>query len=356
MNGLFETMTRDGHEQVVFCSDATSKLRAIIAIHDTTLGPALGGVRMRPYRTDEEALIDVLRLSRGMTYKNALAGLKLGGGKAVIIGDPAKDKGEMLFRSLGSFVQSLNGRYLIAEDMGIGVEDMMCIMKKTKWVCGLPTSIGGSGDPSPFTAFGVLRGMQACVCEVFGSDSLEGRLIAIQGLGHVGYTLAELIHKEGARLICSEPINADAAEKVRDELGATIVGEDDIYDVECDIFAPCAVGGILNDQTIPRLKCKIVAGAANNQLAVGTRDGLALVERDILYAPDYAINSGGVINISVERDPGGYSADMARSKVAQIYDIMTQLIDTSKLEGIPTHEVADKLAKAMIERGRQAAR
>jgi len=288
-----------------------------------------------------------------MTYKNALAGLKFGGGKAVIVGNPAKDKREMLFRSLGSFIQSLNGRYLTAEDMGTGTEDMMCIMKETKWVCGLPTSVGGSGDPSPFTAFGVLRGMQACVCEVFGSDSLKGRLVAIQGLGHVGYNLAELLHRKEARLVCSEPINTGVAEKAREKFGATIVSDDDIYDVECDIFAPCAVGGILNDKTIPRLKCKIVAGAANNQLAVSARDGLALAKRGILYAPDYAINSGGVINISVELDAGGYNADIARSKVAKIYDIMTQIIDTSRSDVIPTHEVADKLAQAIIKRAKQ---
>jgi len=348
MTRVLMEMANYGHSEVVFCSDNNTGLKAIIAIHDTTLGPALGGLRMKPYETEEAALLDVLRLSRGMTYKSAIAGLNLGGGKSVIIGDPLKDKNEALLRSFGRFVDSLNGKYICAEDMGICVGDMISVSKSTRYVSGLPTSLGGSGDPSGFTALGVLRGIQACAREIFGSDVLRGKRIAIQGLGHVGYILAELVHKEGAEIFCSEMVNTGALIKARNEFGATVIKPEDIYGVNCDIFAPCAIGGILNDKTIPRLKCKIVAGAANNQLAVPDRDGPALVKRGIFYAVDYVVNSGGVINVSVEQEPGGYNSEIARKKVDAIYNIMKQIIELARKENTLPYLVADRLAMERI--------
>lgn len=350
MINLFELMTAYGHEQVVFCSNKGSNLRVIIAIHDTTLGPALGGTRMLPYESEEAAIIDALRLSRAMTYKNSVARVNFGGGKGVIIADPLKDKNEVLLRSYGRFVQSLKGRFITAEDIGSTIEDMVTIRKETRWVTGLPSSMGGSGDPSTFTAFSVVKGMQACVKELFGIDSLTDKVVAIQGLGHVGYEVARLLYNEGAKLICCEPINTEAAMKARKQFDATLVTADAIYDVECDIFAPCAIGAILNDETIPRLKCKIVAGSANNQLAVEERDGLALTRLGILYAPDYVINAGGVINCAMEHQPGGYNADAARANTAKIYDTVSQVVKIAKSESIPTYKAADRLAEAKIEK------
>ena len=342
---LFDYMGQHNHEEVVFWADRIAGLKAIVAIHNTTLGPALGGVRMWPYRSEEEALVDVLRLSECMTYKASLAGLNLGGGKAVIIGDPATDKSEALFRAFGKFVDSLHGKYITAEDVGTTVSDMTYVRLETPYVVGLPTSERGSGDPSPMTAFGVYGGMKACCQARFGSDTLTGRIIAIQGLGKVGYQLARRLSEEGAKLIASE-LDLRRAAAIAVELGLALVDIDEIYEVECDIFAPCALGAILNDDTIPRLRCQIIAGAANNQLAED-RHGNDLVERNILYAPDYVINAGGIISVTTEL--GAYDIHEAWQKTAVIYDSILRVVMLAQDEDIPTQLAAHRLAQARIE-------
>jgi len=309
------------------------------------LGPALGGTRMWPYATEEEAILDALRLSEGMTYKASVAGLNLGGGKAVLIGDPNKEKSEALFRAYGRFVDSLGGKYITAEDVGTTVADMGIVHQETRYVTGLSRSEHGSGDPSPMTAFGVYRGMKACAQARFGDDSLKGRRIAVQGLGKVGYPLVRRLVEEGAEVIATE-INRQRAAQVQAELGIELVEADAIYDVECDIFAPCALGAILNDDTLPRLRCQIVAGSANNQLAED-RHGVALMERGILYAPDYVINAGGLINVATEL--GAYDAKEAWNKTAAIYDTILRVIALAEEEDIPTNIAAHRLAQARFE-------
>ncbi|ADU51264.1 leucine dehydrogenase [Thermaerobacter marianensis DSM 12885] len=340
---VFDKLEAMGHEQVVFCYDRATGLKAIIAIHDTTLGPALGGCRMWPYASEEEAIVDALRLARGMTYKNAAMGLNFGGGKSVIIGDPRRDKSEMLFRAFGQFVDSLGGRYITAEDVGTGTDDMAYVAMETPHVVGLP---GRSGDPSPATAYGVFRGMKACLGEVFGDESFQGRVVAIQGMGHVGYHLARLLHEAGARLVVTD-VDPERARRAAREFGAQVVSPEAIYDVECDVFAPCALGAILNDQTIPRLRCRIVAGSANNQLAE-PRHGEELARRGILYAPDYVINGGGVIHVADEYAPGGYDRDRAFARVATIYDKVKAILTVAREQGITTAEAADRLAEQRI--------
>ena len=340
---VFEKLEAMGHEQVVFCYDRATGLKAIIAIHDTTLGPALGGCRMWPYATEEDAIVDALRLARGMTYKNAAMGLNFGGGKSVIIGDPRRDKSEMLFRAFGQFVDSLGGRYITAEDVGTAAEDMAYVAMETRHVVGLP---GRSGDPSPATAYGVFRGIKACLGEAFGDESFQGRVVAIQGLGHVGAQLARLLHEAGARLVVTD-IDPERAQRVAAEFGAQVVPPEAIYDVECDVFAPCALGAILNDDTIPRLRCRIVAGSANNQLAE-PRHGEELARRGILYAPDYVINGGGVIHVADEYTPGGYDRDRAYARVATIYDKVKAILTMAREQGITTAEAADRLAEQRI--------
>ncbi|MFS8641271.1 MAG: leucine dehydrogenase [Symbiobacteriaceae bacterium] len=332
-----------GHEQVVFCHDRDSGLKAIIAIHDTTLGPALGGCRMWPYPSEEEAIVDALRLARGMTYKNAAMGLNFGGGKSVIIGNPRTDKSEVLFRAFGQFVESLGGRYITAEDVGTTAEDMAFIAMETSHVVGLP---GRSGDPSPATAFGVFCGIKACLAEVHGDETLQGRRVAIQGLGHVGHHLARLLREAGAELVVTD-IDPERAGRAAREFGAEVVPPEAVYDVECDVFAPCALGAILNDDTIPRLRCRIVAGSANNQLAE-PRHAAELERRGILYAPDYVINGGGVINVAEERAPGGYDRERAFAKVATIYDKVRAVLHIARKEGITTAEAADRLAERRL--------
>ncbi|MDI3546704.1 MAG: leucine dehydrogenase [Halanaerobiales bacterium] len=340
---LFAYMEKYDYEQVVFNYDEVSGLKAIIAIHDTTLGPALGGTRIWNYRTEEEALLDALRLARGMTYKSAAAGLNLGGGKAVIIGDARKIKSEELLRAYGRFIQSLNGRYITAEDVGTTVDDMTIIAEETDYVTGLP---GTSGDPSPVTAFGVWRGMKAAADEVFGSPDLQGRVVAIQGLGHVGYHLAKHISEEGGKLIVTD-IDKERVNRVVKDFGAEAVKPDEIYGVDCDIFAPCALGAVINDNTIPRLKCQIVAGAANNVLAE-ERHGDILEEKGIFYAPDYVINAGGVINVYEELQ--GYNHERALNKASKIYDNIKKVIEISKRDNIPTYKAADIMAEERIAR------
>jgi len=341
---VFELMGKYGHEQVVFGYDKVSGLRSIIAIHDTTLGPALGGTRMWPYKTEEEALIDALRLSRGMTYKSAAMGLNLGGGKAVIIGDPRKDKSEELFRAFGKHVESLGGRYITAEDVGTTAEDMDIIRTQTSHVTGLANT---SGNPSPVTAFGVFRAMTASVATVFGSDSFKGRTVAVQGVGAVGFSLVQRLCEAGAKVYVTD-IFPDKVQRAV-EAGAVAVPADDIYDVPCDVFAPCALGAVINDDTIPRLQCKVVCGAANNQL-LEPRHGNALAARGILYAPDFIVNGGGVINVADELHPGGYNEERSLAKVSKIYGIQMKIFAMAKEKGIGTHEAADVYAEERVRR------
>lgn len=338
---LFEQIESKEHEQVVICSDPKVGLRAIIAIHNTVLGPALGGTRMWPYKSDREAIHDVLRLSRGMTYKAAVAGLNLGGGKAVIIGDPSKDKSEALFRSYGRFVEGLAGRYITAEDVGIGVRDMEWVRMETKYVTGISRALGGSGDPSSVTALGTYVGMKAAAKTVYGSDSLSGKKISIQGAGQVSMFLADLLHKEGAIIYISD-LFREKAEKIARDTGAIVVDKDDIYDVDSDIFSPSALGGILNSITIPKLKCAIVAGCANNQLEEEELHGRMLIERGILYAPDYVINAGGLINVASELE--GYNREHAHNQAERIYDTLLNIFEYSAKTGIPTYEASNELA------------
>ncbi len=341
---IFKYLETYDYEQVVFCQDKASGLKAIIAIHDTTLGPALGGTRMWTYESEEAAIEDALRLAKGMTYKNAAAGLNLGGGKTVIIGDPRKDKNEAMFRAFGRYIQGLNGRYITAEDVGTTVADMDLIHEETDYVTGISPSFGSSGNPSPVTAFGVYRGMKAAAKEAFGTDSLEGKKIAIQGVGNVAYSLCEYLHEEGAQLIVTD-INKEAVQRAVEAFGATAVDPDDIYGVECDIYAPCALGATINDKTIPLLKARVIAGSANNQLKE-TRHGDLIHELGIVYAPDYVINSGGVINVADELY--GYNYDRAMKKVEGLYDNIAKVIEISKRDGIPTYLAADRLAEERI--------
>jgi len=343
---IFKYMEKYDYEQLVFCQDEASGLKAIIAIHDTTLGPALGGARMWTYASEENAIEDALRLARGMTYKNAAAGLNLGGGKTVIIGDPFKDKNEEMFRALGRFIQGLNGRYITAEDVGTTVTDMDLIHEETNYVTGISPAFGSSGNPSPVTAYGVYLGMKAAAKEAFGSDSLEGRAISVQGLGNVAYKLCEYLHNEGAKLVVTD-INQAAIDRVVNDFDATAVVPEEIYSQEVDIFAPCALGAILNDETIPQLKAKVIAGSANNQLQ-DSRHGDYLHELEIVYAPDYVINAGGVINVADELY--GYNRERAMKRVEGIYDSLEKIFAISKRDGIPTYVAANRLAEERIAR------
>lgn len=344
--GIFKYMEKYDYEQLVFCQDEASGLKAIIAIHDTTLGPALGGARMWTYATEENAIEDALRLARGMTYKNAAAGLNLGGGKTVIIGDPFTDKNEEMFRALGRFIQGLNGRYITAEDVGTTVIDMDLIHEETNYVTGISPAFGSSGNPSPVTAFGVYRGMKAAAKEAFGTDILDGRTVSVQGLGNVAYKLCEYLHNEGAKLIVTD-INQAAIDRVVNDFGAIAVGPNEIYAQDVDIFSPCALGAILNDDTIPQLKAKVIAGSANNQLQE-SRHGDQLHEIGIVYAPDYVINAGGVINVADELY--GYNQDRALKRVEGIYDSIEKIFAISRRDNIPTYIAANRLAEDRIAR------
>lgn len=346
---LFPYLEKYDYEQVVFCHDEAAGLKAIIAIHDTTLGPALGGCRMWTYASEDDAIMDALRLARGMTYKAAAAGLNLGGGKTVVVGNAKTDKSEALFRALGRYIQSLNGRYITAEDVGTSVHDMDLIHQETNYVTGISTAYGSSGNPSPMTALGVYRGLQATAKVALGSDDLAGKTVAIQGLGSVGYGLARLVHEAGGKLVVAD-INQEAVGRAVAEFEAQAVSVSDIFSVQSDILAPCALGAVINDDTIDKLRCKAVAGSANNQLAE-ERHGDILHERGILYAPDYVINSGGLINVADELE--GYHADRARQKVENIYNIMLNLYKVSEEQGIPTYQAADRMAEARIQQMRQ---
>ncbi|MET0329948.1 MAG: Glu/Leu/Phe/Val dehydrogenase dimerization domain-containing protein [Dyella sp.] len=341
---IFETIANTGHEEVVFCHNKDAGLKAIIAIHNTVLGPALGGLRMWPYKTEQDAINDVLRLSRGMTFKNAVAGLNLGGGKAVIIGDPSKDKSEALFRAFGRFVNSLNGRYITAEDVGIDVNDMEYVFRETEFVTGVHQVHGGSGDPSPFTAYGTLQGLMATLQVKYGNEDVGKYSYAVQGCGHVGSEFIKLLREQGAKVFVTD-INKDAVQRCVDELGCEAVGLDEIYDVDADVYSPCALGGTVNEQTIDRIKATIICGAANNQLA-NDAIGDELARRGVLYAPDYAVNAGGVMNISLEID--GYNRERAMRMMRTIYYNLGRIFEISQSENVPTYKAADRLAEERI--------
>lgn len=347
---IFKHMSDDNYEQVIFCYDAETGLEAIIVIHDTTLGPALGGARMWPYASEEEAFIDALRLAKGMTYKNAAAGVDLGGGKTVIIGDPRKDKTEKMLRRLGQFINDLNGTYITAEDVGTTVEDMDTIQLETDHVVGTSPGSGASGDPSPITAYGIYKGMKATAKEAFGDDSLKNKTIAVQGVGNVAFKLCRYLKEEGAQIIVTD-INEKAVEHAVKTYGAKAVQPDEIYEVECDIFSPCALGAIINDDTIDKIKAKAIAGSANNQLE-SAKHGELLYEKGIVYAPDYVINSGGVINVSEELK--GYRKENALKKVELIYDHLLRVYEISRKEQIPTNIAADRMAEERIASAKKA--
>lgn len=343
---VLSKMEEFDHEQVVFFQDREIGLKAIVAIHSTVLGPALGGTRMWNYATEEDALRDALRLSRGMTYKAAAAGLNLGGGKAVIIGDPKKMKSELLFRTYGKFVNTLGGRYITAEDVGIDVNDIEYVYTETDFCVGIESSHGGSGDPSPFTAMGTFQGIKACMARKFGNEDLKGRAIAIQGVGAVGAKLAAMLKKEGAIVFVAD-IDKEKVGKVVNELGVEAVSNDDILTMTCDVFAPCALGAIINDASVDKLQCKIVAGAANNQLE-RIQHADELRKRDILYAPDYVINAGGLINVYLEIE--GYNLERAERMTRGIYYNLMKIFDLSEENNLSTAMAAtamvdERLAK-----------
>lgn len=342
---IFSSMEEYDYEQLIFCQDKNSGLKAVIAIHDTTLGPALGGTRMWTYNSEAEAIEDALRLAKGMTYKNAAAGLNLGGGKTVIMGDPKTDKNPEMFRAFGRYIQGLNGRYITAEDVGTTEQDMDLIHMETDYVTGISRFSGSSGNPSPVTAYGVYKGIKAAANEAYGDGSLEGRTIAVQGVGNVAYTLCEYLYKEGAKLVVTD-INKEAVNRAVEAFGASAVDPEAIYDVDCDIYAPCALGAVINDDTIPRLKAKVIAGSANNQLKK-SEHGDIIHEKGIVFAPDYVINSGGVINVADELN--GYNQDRAMKKVETIYDSLTKVFEISRRDNIPTYAAADRMAEERIE-------
>ena len=341
---VFESISKTDHEEVVFCQNKDAGLQAIIAIHNSVLGPALGGLRMWPYATEQEALNDVLRLSRGMTYKAAVSGLNLGGGKAVIIGDPSKDKSEALFRAFGRFVNSLNGRYITAEDVGIDVNDMEHVYRETEFVTGVHQVHGGSGDPSPFTAFGTLQGLMAALQSQFGNEDVGKYSYAVQGVGHVGMEYVKLLRERGAKVFVTD-INVELVQRAVDDYGAEAVDADAIYDTGADVYSPCALGGTVNEATLDRLTCKIICGAANNQLA-NNEIGDEVQRRGILYAPDYAVNAGGLMNVSLEID--GYNRERAMRMLRTIYFNLARIFEISKRDGIPTYLAADRMAEERI--------
>jgi len=341
MNAMTE-MSKFRHEKVLFVNNEKAGLKAIIAVHNTNLGPAIGGCRLWPYESYDAALFDVLRLSRGMSHKNAVAGLPHGGGKGVIIADPSQ-KTEAMFEAFAEAVNNLGGDYITAEDVNTTCDDAMIMLRKTKHICGLPMN---SGDPSPFTARGVWQGIKATAKVALDRDSLEGVTIAIQGLGKVGYDLARYLHNDGAKLIVGNRSNKAALERAADEFGATVVGTNEILTAECDILAPCALGAILNPNTIPNLRCKAVAGAANNQI-LDDASGLALKARGIYYAPDFVINGGGVINAAAEVD-GPYNEAAVLEKVDNIYNSIEHILSESKKTGEPEGVIATRYAESLI--------
>lgn len=350
--GAFELMSEHGYGEVHLKRDQASGLQAIVAIHDTTLGPALGGCRFIHYDTEEAALVDALRLARGMTYKAALAGLPHGGGKSVLIRPRTKFQRTELFAAFGRFVDALRGHYITAEDSGTSIEDMEVIRSQTKWVTGVAPAHGGGGDPSPFTALGVRRGIEACVKFQLGKSNLDGVRVAVQGVGHVGYHLCKELSQQGARLTVAD-IDPLKAERAQREFAAEIVALDDIFSVECDVFAPCALGSAINPETVKELQCPIVAGAANNQLSHADMSA-DLMQKGILYAPDYAINAGGLVNVAQEYV--GYDADKSRERTLAIYDTILEIAERAKKAESPTNLIADKMVEERLAAARAKAR
>lgn len=342
---VFESLGKSLHEQVVFCHDPESGLKAIIAIHNTVLGSALGGTRMWMYKSESEALQDVLRLSRGMTYKAAISGLNLGGGKAVIIGDSRKDKSEALFRKFGRFINNLNGKYITAEDVGTSTRDMEFVAMETRHVTGLPESMGGGGDPSPVTAYGVFMGMKASAQFAWGSDQLSGKRVMVQGVGHVGQHLVKHLIKEGATVFVSD-INEDQVKRVTSENKVEAVRPDRVFEMDVDIYAPCALGATLNTENIEKLRCQIVAGAANNQLADEKIHGMQLVEKGIVYAPDFVINAGGLINVYSELT--GYNRQRALEQTENIYNVTLDILKKSREDSMHSQAAAMQMAEKRI--------
>ena len=341
----------EGYEKVVYCEDPASGLKAFISVHDTTLGPALGGVRMWPYTTEQQAFTDVNRLAKSMTHKSAVAGLQLGGGKSVIVGDSRTDKSERLFRALGRFIDTFDGLYIAAEDVGTTVADLCLVREATPCVAGLSRERGSSGNPAPFTALGVLLGMRACLERQLGTDDFAGVRVAVQGCGNVAGHLCQHLHEAGANLIVTDAV-PEKAQLMAERYDARMVPPDAIYDVECEIYAPCALGGILNDDTLPRLRCQIVAGSANNQCLTETL-GDDLRERDILYAPDFVINAGGVINIGIELESEGYDEARAMTKVQGIYGVVHDVLEMANCNNIATNRAAIALAEHKLDLARQ---
>jgi len=346
----FDYMEEYGFEQLCFFHDKSTGLKAITCIHNTVLGPALGGSRFWNYQHEDDAILDVLRLARGMTYKSAVAGLPLGGGKTVIIGDVRelrKDsvRAEAFWRAFGRYLEGLGGRYITAADVGTDVQDMVYINMETSHVVGLP---GRSGSPSPYTALGVFNSILACCKHVYGEKSVAGKTVAVQGVGAVGYHLCKLLHESGARLIVTDTVQA-SIDKCVEEFGATVVAPDAIYGVDCDIYAPCALGATVNDETIPQFKCKIICGGANNQLKDATKHGKMLQEKGIAYAPDYVANAGGVINVSYEVSVGGYKEEASLRDIGLIYGRMLEILATSASTGQLAHDCADRMAEARID-------
>ncbi|MCF4102155.1 leucine dehydrogenase [Gillisia sp. M10.2A] len=342
---VFGQLSFDNHEQVVFCNDKDTGLRAIIGIHNTVLGPALGGTRMWNYSTEWEAVNDVLRLSRGMTFKSAITGLNLGGGKAVILGDAKTQKTPELMRRFGEFVHSLSGKYITAEDVGMDTEDMDTVREVTPYVTGISESKGGAGNPSPITAYGVFMGMKAAAQHKYGSDHLDGKKVLVQGIGHVGESLVEHITNEGAEVFISD-INQSRLEEISKKYGAKIY-TDDVYGADVDIYAPCALGATINDDTIGRIRASIIAGAANNQLADEIRHGQILQEKGIVYAPDFLINAGGIINVYAELE--GYGKTEIMRKTENIFNTTLEILKSANANGITTHHAALKIAQQRID-------
>ena len=345
-NHVLELMDSMEHEQVVYCNDKETGLKAIIAIHDTTLGPSLGGTRMWHYNNEKEALVDVLRLSRGMTYKAAITGLNLGGGKAVIIGDPFKQKTEKLMRKFGEFVNSLGGKYITAEDVGMSAQDMKFVKMETDFVTGIPMEMGGSGDPSPVTAFGVYMGIKAAAKHKWGNDDLRGKKVVVQGVGHVGENVVKHLSEDGAQVFIND-INQDLLEMVSHKYQAQIIDSNEVYSMSADIYSPCALGATVNDKSIEMFKFDIIAGAANNQLKDEIKHAHMLKERGILYAPDFLINAGGLINVYSELN--GYDREKALDKTRNIYTTTLEIFKKANEEAITTHEAALKLAQEKIQ-------
>jgi leucine dehydrogenase len=348
---VFDHAEFDNHESLHYIFDERTGLRAIIAVHSTALGPAAGGTRRWVYNNDADALTDVLRLSRGMTYKNAVAGLPLGGGKAVILASEDAPKSPELFRAFGRHVGSLSGRYITAEDVGCAVEDMRYVREETEFVSGLPqVGTDAGGDPSPWTAVGCLEGIEVAVQARLGADSLDGIRVAVQGVGHVGLRLCKLLHEAGAELYVSD-VNNDNLQATLAEVPATVVAPSELLFADVDVLAPCALGNVLTSSTIPKIRAKVIAGAANNQLSTPA-DGLRLAERDILYAPDYVINAGGIITVAAEYF-GDASEDDVRADVGRIKDRLKEIFEKARETGRPTHEVADELARSIVAAARQ---